>query len=269
MKSAQLRNGNPLAARLEAVAALVERDGFVRVEDLSRHFDVSAVTIRSDLDALEASGRLRRIRGGALAPNQAPLEPPFEVSQQEAGHEKAAIAAHAVKQVASGDTLLLDVGSTTMAIASALVSAVELRDLTVFTNSLSIALELERAADRVQVVVTGGTLRPLQHSLVDPLATSILEQITAHIAFIGCNGVHATRGITNMNLPETRVKQAMLHAANRRVVVADSSKLGEAALAQICRIDEVNLLITDSGADPETTAHLRGRGLDVDVAEVL
>lgn len=270
MKSSQLRNhNNPLSERLEAVATIVEREGFVRVEELSREFGVSAVTIRSDLDVLESAGRVRRIRGGALAPTQAPEEPSFEVSRREAGAAKAAIARRAVREITNGDALLLDVGSTTTAIAEAIVARTDLRDLTVFTNSLTIALELENAANRVEVVVTGGTLRPLQHSLVDPLATSILEQISGHAAFIGCNGVHPTRGVTNLNLPETRVKQAMLHAARRCIVVADGSKLGEVALAQICPLKEVDLLITDTSADPETVTLLRNRGVDVDVATPL
>ena len=265
MKSSQLRTVNPLAERLEAIAALVERDGFVRVEELSREFGVSVVTIRSDLDVLESGGRVRRIRGGALARTQLPLEPSFEVSRREAGEAKAAIARRAVQEITNGETVLLDVGSTTTAIAEEIVARTDMRDLTVFTNSLTIAFELEKAADRVEVVVTGGTLRPLQHSLVDPLATSILEQISTHTAFIGCNGVHPARGITNINLPETRVKQAMLQAARRRIVVADASKLGEVALAQICPLSDVDLLITDAGADPETVAQLRNRGVSVEL----
>lgn len=269
MKSSHLRHDNPLSERLESIAAMVEVDGFVRVEELSKQFRVSAVTIRTDLDALESAGRVRRIRGGALAPAQAPMEPSFEVSRREAGPAKAAIARRAVREITSGDTLLLDVGSTTTAIAEQIVAGTELRDLTVFTNSLTIAFELEKAADRIEVVVTGGTLRPLQHSLVDPLATSILEQISTHSAFIGCNGVHPTRGVTNLNLPETRVKQAMLRAARRRIVVADGSKLGEVALAQICPLEDVDLLITDAESDPETVALLRDRGVEVELATPL
>jgi DeoR family transcriptional regulator of aga operon len=248
------------------VASHVEREGFARVEELGRLFGVSAVTVRSDLDVLEAEGRVRRIRGGALSQAQFPLEPSVEVSRQEAGAAKAAIARRAVREITNGDTLLLDVGSTTTAIAEQIVARPDLRDLTVFTSSLTIALELEKAADRLQIVVTGGTLRPLQHSLVDPLATSILEQVSTHAAFIGCNGVHPSRGVTNLNLPETRVKQAMLRAARRRIVVADGSKLGEVALAQVCPLADVDLLITDPGADPETVAALRECGVTVDLS---
>ena len=266
MRTSQLRNPRQLADRLEAMAALVEREGFVRVEELRRQFGVSAVTVRSDLDVLESSGRVRRIRGGALSRTRADVEPSFEASRGESGPAKALIARRAVREISSGDSLLLDVGSTTTAVAEELVARSDLEGLTVFTNSLTIALELEKAADRIVVVVTGGTLRPLQHSLVEPLATSILEQISTQAAFIGCNGVHPTKGVTNLNLPETKVKRAMLGAARRRIVVADASKLGEVALARICPLTDVDLLISDIDADPETVALLRDRGLDVELA---
>ena len=95
--------------------------------------------------------------------------------------------------MADGDTVLLDVGTTTTAIARALVARADLRDVTVVTNGLTVALVLERAWPRISVVVTGGTLRPLQHSLVNPLGTVLLDGLNASIAFIGCNGVDGAR----------------------------------------------------------------------------
>ena len=125
--------------------------------------------------------------------------------------------------MADGDTVLLHVGTTTTAIARALVARADLRDVTVVTNGLTVALVLERAWPRISVVVTGGTLRPLQHSLVNPLGTVLLDGLNASIAFIGCNGVDGAGGVTNVNLPEAEVKRAMLLSARRPVVVADGS----------------------------------------------
>jgi len=252
-------------ARQADIEQLVAREGFVRVRDLVGRFGVSAVTVRSDLDQLEAAGRLRRVRGGVLARTSSRQEISFELAREDAGPSKAAIARRAVDEVGSGDAILLDVGTTTTAIASELVTRTDLHELTVFTNSLTIALELERAADRIQIIVTGGTLRPLQHSLVDPLATRLLEDVTARLAFIGCNGVHPTGGITNINLPECQVKQAMVRAARRRVVVADGTKIGEIELARVCTLAEVDLLVTDDTADADTLALL---GADVELAVV-
>jgi DeoR family transcriptional regulator of aga operon len=207
---------------------------------------------------------VQRVRGGAI--RRLRPERSFEVTRTEAGPAKARIATRAVAEVGSGDTVLLDVGTTTTAIARELVTRTDLHGLTVFTNSLTIAFELEPAADRIEVVVTGGTLRPLQHSLVDPLATVLLEGINAHVAFIGCNGVDADAGVTNVNLPETAVKRALLRAARRRIVVADGSKLGDVQLARICAIDEVDLLVTDAAANPDDVEDLRAAELDVVIA---
>ena len=249
--------------RLKSIALLVESQSFVSVRELSERFNVSVVTIRSDLDRLEHEGRIRRVRGGAVPRDISRAEMPFETAHDRSAPAKARIAHRAVDEIAVGDTVLLDVGTTTNAIASELVARTDLTHVTVFTNSLPIAYELERAADRIQVVVTGGTLRPLQHSLVEPLATVLLEGIHAHVAFVGCNGVHPTAGVTNVNLPETSVKQAMLRSARRRVIVADGSKIGEVDLVRVCSLDEVGLLITDDGADFESVAELRSTGLEV------
>jgi DeoR family transcriptional regulator of aga operon len=193
-------------------------------------------------------------------------ERPFEIAEHELAGEKAAIGAFAAGLVADGDTVLLDVGTTTTAIARALVARGDLREVTVITSGLRVALELERAWPRISVVVTGGTLRPLQHSLVNPLGMVMLERLSAAITFIGCNGVDVRGGVTNINLPEAEIKRAMLLAARRPIVVADGSKLGEVEVAKVCDLGEVSMVVTDTSADPTVVAELRGAGCDVQVA---
>jgi DeoR family transcriptional regulator, aga operon transcriptional repressor len=148
-----------------------------------------------------------------------------------------------------------------------LVERRDLEGVTVITSGLNIALELERASHRITVVVTGGTVRPLQHSLVNPFGTLLLERIQASMVFLGCNGVDPVRGVTNINLPEAEIKRAMLMAARRRIVVADGSKLGEVEVAKVCDLGEVHLLVTDRSADPAIVAEISTHGCDVEVAE--
>jgi DeoR family transcriptional regulator of aga operon len=124
-------------------------------------------------------------------------------------------------------------------------------------------LELEEAIPRFTVVLTGGTLRPLQHSLVDPLGMLIFDRIKAHTVFLGCNGIDPVFGVTNINLPETEIKRHMLRAAKRRILVADGSKIGKVELANTCNVDEIDLLITDSSADPAILSTLRESGLEI------
>jgi DeoR family transcriptional regulator of aga operon len=240
--------------RRELLAAMVADRGFVRVSDASDELGVSVVTVRSDLSALEASGVLQRVHGGAVSLGGA--EVPVERALQSSADEKDAIARAAAAMVHSGESVLLDVGSTTAAVARALVSREDLRDLTVITNGLTIALELEPAIPRFRVVVTGGTLRPLQHSLVAPLAAVLLDHVHADIAFIGCNGVHADEGVTNVNLPEAEIKKAMVDAATRVVAVADGSKIGLVKLGRIAPLSAFDDVITGSSADAAALADL-------------
>lgn len=243
--------------RRERILEAVQRSGFARVVDLSATFGVSTVTVRTDLDALAARGSLRRIRGGAMSTDASLTERPFEEVQVEAVAEKARIAAAAADLLAPGMSILLDVGTTTAAIAAELVRRDNLTDVTVVTNGLSIALALEAAIPRLQVILTGGALRPLQHSLVAPLADLVLQHVRADLAFIGCNGVDAAAGVTNVNLPEAEVKRAMMASAAEVVVVADGSKVGRARLGLIAPATEVDAIITDTSAPADAVAELR------------
>ncbi|TDC76803.1 DeoR/GlpR family DNA-binding transcription regulator [Streptomyces hainanensis] len=269
--------GVPAEERRQRIGTAVEERGFVHVAHLAEEFGISRVTVRADLDSLERRGRLRRVRGGALATHRGgppasraggAVESPFEEAMGAARAEKAAIGRRAARLVGPGESVILDAGTTTMAVARALVERADLRDVVVFTNGLSIALELERAIPRFTVVVTGGTLRPSQHSLVNPLGTGILDGINADTLFLGCNGVHPRRGLTNLNLPEAELKQAMLRSSARCVVVADGSKVGRVELAPICPLDQAELLVTGPSADSRSTQDCRDAGLKVEVVEV-
>lgn len=255
----------PAPVRRERMRSLIRDREFARVADLSDLFGVSEVTIRNDLDILASRGLISRVRGGAM-PRKAPAERPFEETLGEFAAEKDAIGALAANLISNGNTIALDVGTTTAAIAQALVARQDIATLTVFTNSLKVALELEPAIPRFEVIVTGGTLRALQHSLVDPLGRWLLERITVDTVFLGCNGVDPDGGITNVNLPEAEIKRAMLGAGRCRVVVADGSKIGRVALAHLCPIDQIDILITGSSADRDLLTALRERGVDVRVA---
>ena len=255
----------PANVRRQRMLRVIRGHDFVRVGDLSTMFDVSEVTVRSDLADLARRGQVRRVHGGAVSPARG--ERPFEETQGAHWAEKTAIGRAAAALVADGDTVILDVGTTTTATARALLERTDLRDVVVFTNGLNIAFLLEPATPRMTVVVTGGTLRPLQHSLVDPLGGLILDQINANIVFLGCNGIDPVGGVTNINLPEAGMKRRMQRAGRRRIVVADGSKVGAVELAPLCDVSEVDLLITGASADAATVAALRERGLQVLVTQ--
>jgi len=255
----------PAALRRERMLAEIKEREFVRVAELSSRFGVSEMTVRGDLDSLAARGKVHRVRGGAIPRLTPRQEQPFEDSVSSFAAEKVAIGQAAAALLEDGETVIVDVGTTAAAAARAIAARTELDDVVVFTNGLKTALELEPASPRVTAVVLGGTLRPLQHSLVDPLATLILEQISVKTVFLGCNGVDPAGGVTNINLPEAEVKKRMLAVATRRVVLADGSKLGRVEVARLCGIDDVDMVITGRSADAAVVEVLRDRGCDVRV----
>lgn len=264
----------PGEVRRDRALTLIEEHGFVRVADLSSLFGVSEVTVRSDLDQLAQASLIDRVHGGAMVRGRTSMagspieetEPSFEESVDTLTDEKDAIGRAAASLVSSGDSLIIDVGTTTTAVAHALTERTDLDDVVVFTNGLTIAMQLEPTIPRFTVILTGGKLRPRQHSLVNPMGSGILEQINVTMAFIGCNGIHPTDGITNINLPEAQIKNRMIEAAGEVVVVADGSKVGKVSVARIARIDDVDRLITTNSAPSVLLDQIRDLGVITTVA---
>jgi len=235
----------------EIISVLNERDS-ASVSELSKLLGVSEVTVRSDLNALAQTGLVRRTRGGVARP-LGMSERPLEESSKQQTAVKRRIGEVAASMVQDGQTVFLDVGSTTTEIARHLSPA--LRGVTVVTSGLNIALELERLPN-LHIIVTGGSLRRLQHSLVSPYALELLSRIRADLLFLGCNGVHAQHGVTNANFDEAEVKTRMAEYASQVVVVADHSKLGVVSRAHLLPLSGVHTLITGRQATPEQLSPL-------------
>ena len=251
--------------RRDRMLAVINERAFVRVDELSSQFGVSEVTARNDLAVLAERGQIARIRGGAMPREGLGRERPFEEALASYAAEKLAIGRAGAELVRDGDSVIVDVGTTALAAARGLVARTDLQDVVVFTNGLKTALELEPAIPRISVIALGGTLRPLQHSLVEPLASHVLEQIAVGTLLLGCNGIHPDAGVTNINLPEANIKRQMLKIARRRIVLADGGKVGRIELAHLCPVEEIDLLITGESADPDILDALRERGCEVRV----
>ena len=248
------------AGRHEEIVALLDVGGRVSVASLAGRFGVSVVTVRNDLDLLERQGVLRRMRGGAVAVRAARFERPAHLAGESFSDEKARIAATAASLVRDGETVILDAGSTLVAMARALPRT--LNDVAVVTSALDVALELEEHPG-VRVMVTGGTVRGRSRSLVAPLAALLLREINADVAFMSCAGVDAEKGFTNSNWEEAEVKRAMLAAAGRAMFLADHSKVGHVGTARIAGLERADALITDDGIAPDAARALEAKGLRV------
>lgn len=238
---------NEVNARQSAILHEV-RIGNGDIDALSGFFNVSASTVRRDLEHLHRAGLVTRTHGGAVA-NSGPVERTLREKELLQRREKMAIATAAAESVEDGDTVFLDAGSTTGAVAMLLRH----RRLTIVTVGINSILSLYDAED-VEVIVLGGVLRQRTESIVSDLTLHNLQRIRIDKAFIGANGMSADKGISSPTEAQSYLKDAVALSATDVAVLADSTKLGQCPFPYLTRIERDFMLITDEGATEE---HLR------------
>lgn len=230
------------AERKKKIVEVVNKKLSVRVRELSQLFSVTEETIRRDLEKLESENLLVRSHGGAVCMQD--QEDSKEISYLEReilnSEEKRAIAQEAIKLIIPGESIILDASTTTWYMAKQLPN----QPLTVVTNSIQVALELSQK-DQIQVISTGGMLSTPSLSFVGPLANRSLSMYHFDKAFISCKGIHLDGGITDPNEWQALFKKEVLSVADQTILLADSSKFGVRTFAQICFVDEVDIIITD------------------------
>jgi DeoR/GlpR family transcriptional regulator of sugar metabolism len=264
----QTAAGRHPTLRQMRILELLEPRGLVTVTALADALDVSAVTVRADLGALETQRLVRRVRGGAVAVRPARFERPIDLPSQQFTAEKQRIGRAAAALVRNGETIILDSGSTTLALAHALPDT--LADLLVVTNCIEVALVL-RDHPGITVFLTGGRLKSANErdkykTLIPPLAALVLEETNADLAFLCCTGIDPERGFTNGNWEEAELKKLMMRAARRSVFVADHGKIGHIGGARIAPLSAAAGLVTDTGATSGDIAALQAAGLTVTIA---
>ena len=231
----------------------------VEVSALARELDVTSETIRRDLTALEQQGRLRRVHGGAVHIERLGYEPSVTARLERQMAEKKRIARAALDLLPEGGSILLDSGTTTIELARRLPPDYA---ASVVTNSLTIAAVLAERP-RIELLVLGGRLRDVTRAMVGPWPTAALERLRVDVAFLGTNGVTPEAGLTTPDLVEAEVKRAMVAAAGRVVCLADHTKIGQTQLCRFASIDQVDVLITDSGLDEALAEELAAAGPEV------
>jgi DeoR family transcriptional regulator, fructose operon transcriptional repressor len=250
--------------RHQAIVALMRDDGRISVAGLAERFGVTAETARRDLAALERAGLLRRVHGGAVSTTAlAMIEP--DVAERDSAHaeQKSAIAKAAVALLPpTGGAVLLDAGTTTTRLAAQMPVD---RELFVVTNSLGVAGRLA-GLPGIDLRMLGGRVRGVTQACVGDETVRALDELRVDVAFLGTNAVSPGHGMTTPDPDEAAVKRAMVRCARQVVVLADSSKLGQEQLVRFASTAETDTLVTDSGAEPEQLAALRGAGLEVVVA---
>jgi DeoR/GlpR family transcriptional regulator of sugar metabolism len=233
------------------------------VRELRDVFDLSEVSIRRDLDYLARQGLIRRVRGGASANPRTASANLIERRLLYNTAAKRAIAREAVTLIGSGETVLLDSGTTVLEVARALPSILsDETTLTVVTRSLMIALEL-RSARNIRLIVLGGLYANDFDTFAGVQVERALEGIHVDRLLIGADGVDPKRGLTTDNLVEVPLFRHMAQAASQIVVTADSSKVGGGGLQSILSFDEIDVFVTDIGFPEAARATMRSAGVDV------
>jgi len=248
--------------RRDQIVQMAASHGLASVEDLSARLGVTPSTIRRDLALLTSQGKLARTYGGALS-----LEPHPEASLRqrlgEAYAAKRAIAAWAAQQIVPGESVLLDGGSTTAALAQELTG---FTNLSVSTIGLT-AVEVLAEAENIEVILLGGRLRIISQTFVGPVTECALERISFDRAFMGADGVRADRGINEKDLEQTRLKELMMSRADQVYVLAHGAKLGQAPFHAWAVMPTRWTLVTDDSAPGVEVQRFRDKGIEVVVVD--
>ncbi len=217
---------------------------YVQVSDLAEEFDVTTVTIRRDLDEIEAEGLCIRKRGGAIRVNPGvTMEMPYDIKRLEMVAEKERIARTALDLIDDGDTFILDAGSTTYALALLLNTKIQ---ITVVTNDLEDRGQTGgKSEDQFDLHRWGG--KNFRFFFARGNHKSFIRNIKVDKTFMGADAIHNDGTISNVNIEEVSIKQAMINAADQTILLADSSKFMNSGFFKVCDLSDIDLIITDDG----------------------
>ena len=234
------------------------RSGSAHVTELAQDFGVSEMTVRRDLRELAREGKLERVRGGAV---NVGFERPFEETARERHAAKDRVGAAAAGLVADGQTVMIDIGTTTLQAARHLHG----RDITVVTTSLAVYEEL-LPDPAIELLLPGGVVRRIYRSLVGVLAEDSLRQLKADVLFLGTSGVDAELAVWDSTIVEVPIKRAMIAAADRVVLLADAEKFSMGGIVRVCEAGAIDHIVTDPALPPAARAAIDEAGIEVTIA---
>jgi DeoR/GlpR family transcriptional regulator of sugar metabolism len=248
-----------LEERRHEILRQVGQHGRVSVAELSRHFGVSEVTIRSDLQALAEGNLVVRTHGGAVPATRGLYDLSLATRRQRQVQEKGRIGQAGAALVADGDAIFLDSSSTALAIAAYLK---DLRHLTIITNGLAVAQEMLDAPN-VMVVMVGGTLRRDTASLVGTDGLEMLRKYNIQKGFFGAHGISLVEGLTDVSADEAEVKRPLVAVCRQVIAVLDATKWGQVGLASFAHVEQLHSVITDRYAPADLVEQVRSLGIEV------
>ncbi len=250
-----------LAERHSIILQRLQQQGNVKVLDLCRELDVSSVTIRKDLKLLEEKGLLFRNHGGAMQHNPYAIDRPVNEKEKINSDEKVRIAQAAAQLILPNDCILIASGTTVQFLAKHIVPPPH---LTVLTASLNVA-QILNTHPEIEVLQLGGVLRKSSSSVTGFYAEKILEDFSCSKLFLGVDGIDLEFGLSTTNTSEAHLNRKMIAAAQKTVVLADSSKFGKRGYGKICGLEEIDQVITDKAISPHQQQQLNEMGIEVTV----
>lgn len=244
---------------------LIEKES-ATVSEFSDLLQVSAVTVRSDLNYLAEHGDVVRTHGGAhIAHGRTRQELSYAVRQEHNAVQKAQIGQLAASLISPVESILLDASSTAVSVARSIKGSRRVYDLTVVTTGIWIALEL-MGVPHVNVVLAGGFARERTGSLTGPISVRVLQDFNFSKAFLGAWGVTPVDGLTDLHLSEVELKRTIVQRTQTVIAILDGSKFGRLGLASFASPQQIDRLITDESAPKEMVEALRQQGVDVLIA---
>ncbi|HKM01462.1 MAG TPA: DeoR/GlpR family DNA-binding transcription regulator [Sedimentibacter sp.] len=250
--------------RRNKIVQMISSTRMVKVSELIKTFNVSIETIRRDLEYLEDRGYLRRVYGGAVVKSMYGLEPDYSSREIKNYPEKVAIGQKAVELVDDGDTLVIDIGTTTLEFARALIGK---KKITVITNAIKIAAALVDD-ENIRVIMLGGDVRKGELSTSGFLSENNMSLFNVDKVFLGIGGITVDEGITDYNIEESNLRRHVLKKTHKIIGLADYSKFGVIAMNKVCDIERINFIITDSKTDKYMISKLKSLGIKVLTVDV-
>jgi len=255
------------AERHNKIVEIVLENGHVNIADICERFDVSEMTARRDLNELDRQGLLRRVHGGAIANLGRSYEPSFQSRAFKHQPKKEAIGFRAAELIYDGDSIALDVGTTTLEIVPGLRGK---RNLTIVTSCLQIATNIvdQLSLDiDARLILTGGIIRPRELSMIGSIPAQVYQDYHVDKAFIGIGGISLEDGLTEYNIEDAQIKRMLIRSAREKIVVADGSKFGVTTFASVSSLTAVNKIVTDKSAPLDIVEQVRERGVEVIFAD--
>lgn len=248
--------------RKDEILRLLAENRMMKAGDLAEQFDVSLETIRRDLTELEEIKLIRRVHGGAILYTEYGIEPDYNFRTTENYNEKLQIGKKAAELVNDGDSIIIDIGTTSLELAKFLKGK---KDLTVFTNSIKIAYELMTEKE-ISVILLGGNVRLGEGTTSGYWSEEMIDSFYADKLFLGVGAIMSEYGVMDYHIEETNLRRHFVKQAKQVIAMADYSKFGIKALNHVCKAEQIDYLITDEKADKKIIKELRELGVKIVIA---